>query len=83
MARSSPPDDVVADPNHSRMENGQTLERVTFRATDDQLAALESLVDADVYHSRSEALRAGVQQLLERHRGSETDRDDRVGSASR
>lgn len=78
MSRSSPPDGVVADPNHSRAEPGQTLERVTFRATDDQLAALESLVDAGVYHSRSEALRAGVQQLLERHGESDIDCDDRV-----
>lgn len=76
MSHSSPANDVVADPDHSRMENGQTLERVTFRATDEQLAALESLIDADVYHSRSEALRAGVQQLLEQHDGSETDRGD-------
>ncbi|MFC6769494.1 ribbon-helix-helix domain-containing protein [Natrinema soli] len=76
MSRSPPSEDVVADPNHSRLADGRTLERVTFRATDEQLAALESLVDADVYHSRSEALRAGVQQLLERHRPSETDRDD-------
>lgn len=83
MSHSSLPNDVVADPDHSRMENGQTLERVTFRATDEQLAALEALIDADVYHSRSEALRAGVQQLLEQHHGSETDRDDWDGSTSR
>ena len=83
MARNSSPDGVVADPNHSRAENGRTLERVTFRATDEQLAALESLVDDGVYHSRSEALRAGVQRLLERHRESETERGDRVGSTSR
>ncbi|PGF17506.1 CopG family transcriptional regulator [Natrinema sp. CBA1119] len=76
MSRSPSSDDVVADPDHSRLADGRTLERVTFRATGEQLAALESLVDADVYHSRSEALRAGVQQLLERHRSSETDRDD-------
>ena len=70
-SRSS--DGVVADPDHSRLEDGPTLERVTFRATDEQLAALEALVDDDVYHSRSEALRAGVQQLLERHRRSDAD----------
>lgn len=76
MSRSSPSDDVVIEPDHSRLADGQPLDRVTFRATDEQLAALESLVDADIYHSRSEALRAGVQQLLERHRGFETDHDD-------
>lgn len=83
MARSSPSDDVVIEPNHSRLEHGRTLERVTFRATDEQLAALESLVDADVYHSRSEAIRAGIQQLVERHRSSETDRVDQYDSSSR
>ncbi|ELZ17343.1 CopG family transcriptional regulator [Haloterrigena salina JCM 13891] len=77
MSRSSSPDDIVAEPNHSRAENGPTLERVTFRATDDQLAALESLVDDGVYHSKSEALRAGVQQLLERHRNVEIERGSR------
>ncbi|WP_339103482.1 ribbon-helix-helix domain-containing protein [Haloterrigena salinisoli] len=76
MSRSSS-DEIAADPNHSRAENGPTLERVTFRATDDQLAALESLVDDGVYHSRSEALRAGVQQLLERHRDAGTDGESR------
>lgn len=80
MSRRSLPDDVVADPNTSRLEGGQPLERVTFRATDEQLAALESLVDGDVYQSRSEALRAGIQQLLERHRPSEGDRDEYAGS---
>lgn len=74
MPRSSSPDGVAADPDHSRLTDRQTLERVTFRATDEQLAALESLVDDGIYHSRSEALRAGVQQLLERHRRSEPDR---------
>ncbi|WP_121743238.1 ribbon-helix-helix domain-containing protein [Natronorubrum halophilum] len=73
MTGRSPSNDVVIEPNRSRLENGQTLERVTFRATDEQLAALESLVDDDVYYTRSEALRAGVQQLLERHRQDDAD----------
>lgn len=77
MARSSPADDVVADPNTSRLEDGQPFERVTFRASDEQLAALESLVDDDVYHSRSEALRAGIRHLLERHDRSDGDRGGR------
>ena len=75
MARRPPSDAVRAEPANSRLEDRQRLERVTFRATDDQLAALESLVDAGVYHSRSEALRAGVQQLLEHHAETEGDRD--------
>ncbi|QRV14937.1 CopG family transcriptional regulator [Haloterrigena salifodinae] len=83
MSRSSSPDGIAADPNHSRAENGRTLDRVTFRATDEQLSALESLVDDGVYHSKSEALRAGVQQLLERHRDAETDAGGRSSSASR
>ncbi|ADB60905.1 putative transcriptional regulator, CopG family [Haloterrigena turkmenica DSM 5511] len=82
MSRSSSPDDIVAEPTHSRLEDGPTLDRVTFRATDEQLAALESLVDDGVYHSRSEALRAGVRQLLERHRRLEPDDESRDGSAS-
>lgn len=71
MARQSPSDPVAVEPATSRLEDSQPLERVTFRATDDQLAALESLVDAGVYHSRSEALRAGIQRLLEDHAESE------------
>lgn len=64
-----------ADASRSRLENGRTLNRITFRATDDQLAALESLVDDEIYHSRSEAIRAGIQQLLERHGSPEQDGD--------
>ena len=77
MARSSSSDGVAADPSHSRLEDGPTLERVTFRATDEQLAALESLVDDGRYHSRSEALRAGIRELLERHELTDRDRKRR------
>ena len=75
MARSSRSDGVAADPDHSRLTDRRTLDRVTFRATDEQLAALESLVDDGVYHSRSEALRAGLQELLERHERTDRDRE--------
>ncbi|WP_246999805.1 ribbon-helix-helix domain-containing protein [Halosolutus gelatinilyticus] len=67
MTRSSASDDAPPRAKHSRLEPRQTLDRVTFRATDEQLAALESLVDADVYHTRSEAIRAGIQRLIEQH----------------
>lgn len=70
----SPP---TPEHNRSRLENGPTLDRVTFRATDEQLAAIEALVDADVYRNRSEAIRAGLQQLLEHHDRIDGDRDTR------
>lgn len=57
----------MSEHNRSRLENGQTLSRVTFRATDEQLTAIESFVEADVYHNRSEVIRAGIQQLIEQH----------------
>ncbi|WP_408959086.1 ribbon-helix-helix domain-containing protein [Natrinema sp. 74] len=73
----SPPADPAPEHNRSRLEDGPTLDRVTFRATDDQLAAIESLVDADVYRNRSEAIRAGLQRLLEYHDRIDAERDDR------
>ncbi|AEH39137.1 ribbon-helix-helix domain-containing protein [Halopiger xanaduensis] len=75
MTRRSASNAASTDASRSRLENDRTLNRITFRATDDQLAALESLVEDDVYHSRSEALRAGIQQLLEHHESIERDRD--------
>lgn len=75
MTRRSP-SDATSDSCRSRLENEPTLNRITFRATDDQLAGLESLVDDGVYHSRSEAIRAGIRQLLERHAPPGQDRDD-------
>lgn len=77
MTRRSSADAASSDASRSRLENGRTLNRVTFRATDDQLAALESLVDDDVYHSRSEAIRAGIRELLERHESLESLERDR------
>ncbi|GAB3670181.1 ribbon-helix-helix domain-containing protein [Halopiger thermotolerans] len=75
MTRRSSADAASSDASRSRLENGRTLNRITFRATDDQLAALESLVEDDVYHSRSEAIRAGIRELLEHHGSPERDRD--------
>lgn len=68
---------IRPDHNRNRLENGQTLDRVTFRATDEQLAAIESLVDAGVYRNRSEVIRAGIQQLLEQHGRIDVDRERR------
>ncbi|MDS0474207.1 ribbon-helix-helix domain-containing protein [Natrinema sp. 1APR25-10V2] len=73
----SPPADGTPEHNRSRLENGPTLDRVTFRATDEQLAAIESLVDDDVYRNRSEVIRAGIQRLLEHHAETDAGRDDR------
>lgn len=68
MTRREPGDgNPASDENRSRLAPRRTLDRVTFRATDEQLAAIESLVDADVYRNRSEAIRAGIEELLERH----------------
>lgn len=47
----------------SRLEPGQTTERVTFRTTEAQLEELEALVDDGVYPNRSAAIRAAVDQL--------------------
>ncbi|UTF55648.1 ribbon-helix-helix domain-containing protein [Natronosalvus rutilus] len=66
--------DVIPEPAHSRLETRQTLDRVTFRATDEQL---EALVDADIYHTRSQAIRAGIQRLLEEHTQADVDHESR------
>ncbi|WP_254763541.1 ribbon-helix-helix domain-containing protein [Natrinema marinum] len=73
----TPPTDPTPEHNRSRLEDGPTLDRVTFRATDEQLAAIESLVDDDLYRNRSEAIRAGLQRLLEYHTETDDDRDER------
>lgn len=41
------------------------LERVTFRAPERHLEALDELVDAGDYPNRSEALRDGLEHVLE------------------
>jgi len=40
------------------------MERVTFRATKEQLAEVEALVDAGEFPNRSEAIREAVRQLV-------------------
>ncbi len=40
------------------------MERVTFRATESQLAEVEALVDAGEFPNRSEAIREAVRQLV-------------------
>lgn len=73
--RSSPPSGVsdADDQDHSRLEPRRTLERVTFRTTDEQLTAIESLVEADVYPNRSEVIRAGIEAVIEHHARTEVD----------
>ncbi|WP_254862249.1 ribbon-helix-helix domain-containing protein [Halovivax gelatinilyticus] len=62
---------------HSRLEPRRTRERVTVRTTDEQLEAIESLVTADVYPNRSEAIRAGIDAVIERHdREPQSDRTE-------
>ncbi|MFC6718032.1 ribbon-helix-helix domain-containing protein [Natrialbaceae archaeon GCM10025810] len=73
MAEKTSADPVASDPHHSRLDDRRTLERVTFRTSDEQLAALETLVEEEVYHTRSEAIRAGIQRLLERHGADDSD----------
>lgn len=78
MTSSSPSDaGIRPEHNRNRLENGRTLDRVTFRATDEQLAAIESLVDAGVYRNRSEVIRASIQHLLEHHGRIDGDRERR------
>ncbi|WP_049922616.1 ribbon-helix-helix domain-containing protein [Halopiger djelfimassiliensis] len=66
MSRRCPPrSDDPSESDRSRLERGRTLSRVTFRTTDEQLAAVDSLVEAGTYHNRSEVIRAALRQLLE------------------
>lgn len=64
-----------ADQRRSRLEPRQTSDRVTIRTTDDQLEAIESLVSADIYPNRSEAIRAGIEALIERHESDDAGAD--------
>jgi len=48
---------------HDRQTTG-SMERVTFRATESQLAEVEALVDAGEFPNRSEAIREAVRQLV-------------------
>ncbi|MFC3957057.1 ribbon-helix-helix domain-containing protein [Halovivax cerinus] len=68
--------DDAADENRSRLAPRRTLDRITFRTTDEQIDAIESLVSADVYPNRSEAIRAGIEAVIERH--EPFDGDDRL-----
>ncbi|WP_247731573.1 ribbon-helix-helix domain-containing protein [Halovivax limisalsi] len=65
--RSNSSPDRAADGRRSRLEPRQISDRVTVRTTDEQLEAIESLVSADVYPNRSEAIRAGIEAVIERH----------------
>lgn len=74
MTRSSSSDGGgSADRHFDRPTDPPTHDRLTFRTTDEQLAAIESLVEADVYPNRSEVIRAGIEAVLERQARAETD----------
>lgn len=70
--RSSPGASGAADRYRSRQERRRTRDRITVRTTDEQLEAIESLVTADVYPNRSEAIRAGIDAVIERHAQDDT-----------
>lgn len=66
-ADSTPVAGDAADRHHSRRTCRQTHDRITVRTTDEQREAIESLVSADVYPNRSEAIRAGIEAIVEKH----------------
>lgn len=72
-ADSTPVAGDAADQHNSRRTCRQTHERLTVRTTEEQREAIESLVTADVYPNRSEAVRAGIEAIVERHGPGETD----------
>lgn len=73
-ADSTPVAGDAADRHNSRRTYRQTHDRITVRTTDEQLEAIESLVSADVYPNRSEAIRAGIDAVIEKHaQDAETD----------
>jgi Arc/MetJ-type ribon-helix-helix transcriptional regulator len=52
---------------HGRSHDAELETRLTVRVTDDQEDLLDSLVgDDSPYNSRSEALRAGLEELADR-----------------
>lgn len=60
-----------ADLEHSRsrLADGPTCERVTYRETRAIVDALESLVEEGRYPNRSEAIRAATRQLVREETG--------------
>ena len=51
--------------SHSRLNDSETRKRVTVRLSQERLDALDELVEAGVYPNRSEALRDGVDELID------------------
>ena len=54
--------------------NGEykTMERVTLRIPEQQIEAVERLVETGKYPNRSEAIRAAVRDMIEEDRGDQT-----------
>lgn len=63
----------ATDHPRARGTHRRTHDRITVRTTDEQLAAIESLVSADVYPNRSEVIRAGIDAVIERHARGDAD----------
>jgi Arc/MetJ-type ribon-helix-helix transcriptional regulator len=53
------------------------LQRVTLRMDESNVEQLEALVDAGEYQNRSDAIRAGVRELLDDHDDDESEDGDR------
>lgn len=75
-ADSTPVAGDAADRRPSRRTCRRTHDRITVRTTDEQREAIESLVTADIYPNRSEAIRAGIEAIIERH-AQDVETDDR------
>ncbi|MFW5921806.1 MAG: ribbon-helix-helix domain-containing protein [Halodesulfurarchaeum sp.] len=48
------------------------MERVTLRIPEQQIEAVERMVETGKYPNRSEAIRSAVREMLEENRGEQT-----------
>ena len=61
--------------NQRRGRANSDLERVTLRMETSSIEDIEALVDEGAYPNRSEAIRAGVRELLDAHHDECDDRE--------
>jgi len=52
---------------HSKLTSSERMDRVSYRQSTADLEAVDTLVEADIYANRSEALRAAVRQFVRDH----------------
>ncbi|WP_290818164.1 ribbon-helix-helix domain-containing protein [Halovivax sp.] len=64
----------TVDHSRSRLEDGPSLEKVTYREFEFRLEQIEELVDRSEFANRSEAIRTAVESLVENHADSQSSR---------